>query len=115
MSSRRYKKALFYFESIAHFYFVKNIIGISLIRAIIFLFQIQIKDIKTFPVSFWLVSVVCVAYYVAIFPFISLSKPFFKRKDGFGFDDSQAAILQSKSISGGFLYMIVYIYIYIYN
>ena len=64
-------------------------------------FQIEIKDIKTFPVSFWLVSVVCVAYYVAIFPFISLSKPFFKRKDGFGFDDSQAAILQSKFMYRG--------------
>ena len=59
-------------------------------------FQIQIRDITTFPLSFWLVSIVCVSYYVAIFPFISLSQPFFKRKDGFAFDDGQASFIQSK-------------------
>lgn len=34
----------------------------------------QLSDMKTFKVSFWMVSVVCVAYYVAIFPFIALGK-----------------------------------------
>lgn len=34
----------------------------------------QLSDVKTFKVSFWMVSVVCVAYYVAIFPFIALGK-----------------------------------------
>lgn len=34
----------------------------------------QLSDIITFKVTFWMVSVVCVAYYVAIFPFIALGK-----------------------------------------
>lgn len=34
----------------------------------------QLSDMKTFKVSFWMVTVVCVAYYVAIFPFIALGK-----------------------------------------
>jgi 1,4-dihydroxy-2-naphthoate octaprenyltransferase len=34
----------------------------------------RLSDVKTFKVSFWMVSVVCVAYYVAIFPFIALGK-----------------------------------------
>lgn len=34
----------------------------------------QLSDMKTFSVSFWMVTVVCVAYYVAIFPFIALGK-----------------------------------------
>lgn len=42
--------------------------------------KIKLSDILTFPVSFWLISVICVAYYVAIFPFIGLAKVFFMRK-----------------------------------
>lgn len=34
----------------------------------------KLSDIITFKVTFWMVSVVCVAYYVAIFPFIALGK-----------------------------------------
>lgn len=34
----------------------------------------QLKDIFTFKSTFWMVSIICVAYYVAIFPFIALSK-----------------------------------------
>lgn len=34
----------------------------------------RLSDVKTFKVSFWMVSVICVAYYVAIFPFIALGK-----------------------------------------
>lgn len=34
----------------------------------------QLSDIKTFKLTFWMVSVICVAYYVAIFPFIALGK-----------------------------------------
>ena len=62
------------------------------------LFQIQLKDLKTFPVSYWLVSVVCVAFYVAIFPFISFGQKFFKREDGFAFSDTEASTLQSMLI-----------------
>ena len=35
---------------------------------------VTLSDILTFPLSFWLLSVVCLAYYVAIFPFISLGQ-----------------------------------------
>lgn len=35
---------------------------------------VQLSDVKTFKVTFWMVSVICVAYYVAIFPFIALGK-----------------------------------------
>lgn len=34
----------------------------------------QLSDIKTFKVTFWMVSLICIAYYVAIFPFIALGK-----------------------------------------
>ena len=34
----------------------------------------KLSDVKTFKVTFWMVSVICVAYYVAIFPFIALGK-----------------------------------------
>lgn len=35
---------------------------------------IRLTDVKDFPLSFWMISVVCVAYYVAVFPFIALGK-----------------------------------------
>lgn len=34
----------------------------------------KLSDIVTFKVTFWMVSVICVAYYVAIFPFIAMGK-----------------------------------------
>lgn len=34
----------------------------------------KLSDVITFKVTFWMVSAVCVAYYVAIFPFIALGK-----------------------------------------
>lgn len=34
----------------------------------------KLSDVGTFKVTFWMVTVVCVAYYVAIFPFIALGK-----------------------------------------
>ncbi|XP_023212213.1 major facilitator superfamily domain-containing protein 1-like [Centruroides sculpturatus] len=34
---------------------------------------IRIKDVKDFPLTFWLLSIICIAYYVAIFPFIALA------------------------------------------
>lgn len=34
----------------------------------------KLSDAKTFKVTFWMVSVICVAYYVAIFPFIAFGK-----------------------------------------
>lgn len=36
--------------------------------------KVKFLDVLTFPLSFWLISLICVAYYVAIFPFIGLAK-----------------------------------------
>ncbi|RXG72516.1 Major facilitator superfamily domain-containing protein 1 [Armadillidium vulgare] len=52
--------------------------------------KIQLKDILSFPLSFWLISVVCVTYYVAIFPFIGLAKVFFMRKYDLGENGANA-------------------------
>lgn len=49
---------------------------------------VRMRDIKDFPAQFWLVTVICVAYYVAIFPFIALGKVFFINK--FDFTPDQA-------------------------
>jgi len=34
---------------------------------------IELHNIKDFGVKFWLLCVICVTYYVTIFPFISLA------------------------------------------
>lgn len=34
----------------------------------------RLSDVVTFKATFWMVSIICVAYYVAIFPFIALGK-----------------------------------------
>lgn len=49
---------------------------------------VRISDVVLFPKTFWLLSVVCLAYYVAIFPFISLGQVFFVKK--FAFDATNA-------------------------
>ncbi|XP_069354272.1 lysosomal dipeptide transporter MFSD1-like [Maniola hyperantus] len=43
----------------------------------------HLKDILKFKSVFWLLAVICVAYYLAIFPFIALGKLFFERKFDF--------------------------------
>ncbi|XP_055868453.1 major facilitator superfamily domain-containing protein 1-like [Biomphalaria glabrata] len=44
--------------------------------------MIKFRDILTFPLSTWLISIICVAYYVAVFPFIGLGLVFFEMKFG---------------------------------
>eukprot|EP00117_Sycon_ciliatum_P049685 scpid55234/ scgid0410/ Major facilitator superfamily domain-containing protein 1 len=41
---------------------------------------VHLRDIKDFPLSLWLIFIICVTYYVAIFPFISLGTVFFEDK-----------------------------------
>ncbi|OXU19611.1 hypothetical protein TSAR_005778 [Trichomalopsis sarcophagae] len=41
---------------------------------------VRLTDVKDFKSVFWLVAWICVAYYIAIFPFISLGKVYFIRK-----------------------------------
>ncbi|CAO1362935.1 unnamed protein product [Diamesa hyperborea] len=48
----------------------------------------KLSDVKTFKVTFWMVTVICVAYYVAIFPFIALGKVFFERKFDYSPEDA---------------------------
>ena len=35
--------------------------------------RISLRDIKDFPLTLWLVFIICVAYYVTVFPFIALA------------------------------------------
>ncbi|CAK1603057.1 unnamed protein product [Parnassius mnemosyne] len=49
---------------------------------------LRLLDIVNFKPVFWLVSVICVAYYLAIFPFIALGKLFFERKFDFSPQDA---------------------------
>ncbi|VDP94279.1 unnamed protein product [Echinostoma caproni] len=41
---------------------------------------ISFRDILHFPVAIWLICVICVAYYVTVFPFVSLGLVFFERE-----------------------------------
>ena len=45
--------------------------------------EIKLSDALKFPWSLWLVFVICVAFYCAVFPFISLGKVFFISKYDF--------------------------------
>ncbi|CAG9099040.1 unnamed protein product [Plutella xylostella] len=51
----------------------------------------HLMDVRHFKSVFWLVSVICVAYYLAIFPFIALGKLFFERKFAFLPQDANTA------------------------
>lgn len=42
--------------------------------------KIAFADILRFPAPIWLICVICVTYYVAVFPFISLGLVFFRRE-----------------------------------
>ena len=56
---------------------------------------ISLRDIISFPFIFWFVSIVCLAYYVAVFPFISLGQVFFMTK--FGFSAKEANFINGNS------------------
>lgn len=44
--------------------------------------QISIKDAVTFKSEFWMLTIICVTFYVTIFPFIALGSKFFQEKWG---------------------------------
>ena len=50
--------------------------------------EIKLSDALKFPIPLWLVFVICVTFYCAVFPFISLGKVFFISK--FDFDPTLA-------------------------
>jgi len=49
---------------------------------------IRLKDIKDFPLSCWLIYIICITYYVAVFCFIDLGVVFFQSK--FGLSQAEA-------------------------
>ncbi|PAA85696.1 hypothetical protein BOX15_Mlig018958g3 [Macrostomum lignano] len=55
--------------------------------------KIQLSDIIRFPAAVWLLCGICVAYYVSVFPFISLGQVFFERK--FNFNPNEADAVNS--------------------
>lgn len=54
---------------------------------------VSLTDVKDFKPIFWLIALICIAYYVAIFPFIALGKVFFERK--YNYDPSNANMVNS--------------------
>nr|XP_036853797.1 major facilitator superfamily domain-containing protein 1 [Manis javanica] len=54
---------------------------------------IKLTDVKDFSLSLWLIFIICVCYYVAVFPFIGLGKVFFMEK--FGFSSQAASAINS--------------------
>jgi MFS family permease len=56
--------------------------------------KIHIRDVKEFKPSFWFVTLLCVTFYSAIFPFLNLSTDFFVDKFG---------IARYAEATGGFL------------
>jgi len=59
--------------------------------------KIVLKDIKAFKPSFWFVTLLCVTFYSAIFPFTALSTDFFVDKWG---------IQRVAEANGGFIYQV---------
>jgi len=53
---------------------------------------VKISDIKDFPISFWFLTLACLAYYGAIFPFVSLAQDFFKERFNFSSQESNKII-----------------------
>ncbi|XP_028320925.1 lysosomal dipeptide transporter MFSD1 [Gouania willdenowi] len=54
---------------------------------------IKLTDVKDFPLPLWLLFIICVGYYVAIFPFIGLGQVFFIEK--FNFTPAEARAVNS--------------------
>uniref|UniRef100_A0A673WZS0 Lysosomal dipeptide transporter MFSD1 n=1 Tax=Salmo trutta TaxID=8032 RepID=A0A673WZS0_SALTR len=54
---------------------------------------IKLTDVKDFPFQLWLIFIICVGYYVAIFPFIGLGQVFFIEK--FNFSPPEARAINS--------------------
>ncbi|OXB70742.1 UNVERIFIED_CONTAM: hypothetical protein H355_005199 [Colinus virginianus] len=53
----------------------------------------KLTDVKNFSLSLWLIFVICVCYYAAVFPFIGLGKVFFIEK--FRFSSQEASAINS--------------------
>ncbi|XP_061829000.1 lysosomal dipeptide transporter MFSD1 isoform X2 [Nerophis lumbriciformis] len=54
---------------------------------------VKLTDVKDFPLPLWIIFIICVCYYVAIFPFIGLGQVFFIQK--FNFSPAEARAVNS--------------------
>lgn len=54
---------------------------------------INLRDIRHFPLSLWLIFLICVLYYVTVFPFVGLGIVFFEEK--WQYDPAKANIVNS--------------------
>ncbi len=68
--------------------------------------RINLKDVKEFRPSFWHISMLCVLFYSAVFPFTALSTDFFADKWG---------ISRVAETSGGFLYQVFNNFLHMFN
>ena len=55
--------------------------------------KISIRDVKDFPLRLWMIFIVCVTYYVTVFPFIALAVIFLMEK--YGYDAKEANLINS--------------------
>ncbi|EDV21302.1 uncharacterized protein TRIADDRAFT_30594 [Trichoplax adhaerens] len=55
--------------------------------------KVSLLDVKDFSLQIWLMFIICVAYYVTVFPFISLGLVFFEER--FGLDPAAASAVNS--------------------
>lgn len=53
---------------------------------------VKAKDVISFPISYWFLTLACLAYYGAIFPFVSLAQAFFIEKFHFTNQDANYII-----------------------
>jgi MFS family permease len=68
--------------------------------------KIVLSDIKRFRPSYWFVTLLCVTFYSAIFPFTALSTDFFSSKWG---------LPLTAGTEGGFLYQVFYNVIHMFS
>jgi len=68
--------------------------------------KINLKDIKLFKPSFWYISMLCVLFYSAVFPFTALSTDFFVDKWG---------IARVAETSGGFFYQVFSSFLHMFS
>ena len=68
--------------------------------------KIVLADVKRFKASYWYVTLLCVTFYSAIFPFTALSTDFFNSKWG---------LSMTAGTEGGFFYQVFYNIFHMFN
>lgn len=63
--------------------------------------QLELKHIKNLPIELWLLTIICVFCYTAIFPFVGIGKNFFEVKFGMTADEASTWISLYQFSSAG--------------